>query len=177
MKYWRYCGQDEKGWAKRIRCSIAGSSATYVSALILMLEGYKVWASRSVDMRSNWYSLHPIQGRKSHEAAIDRAEHKVAGFMEKIHSNVKILYTGNNLYGIILGTLLSLESIVYLRFWRFFLATSFFANSNCESCMKCAAFCPHNAIEAEHFFQLFFYPHDNDPFVILGTLSGTRSKA
>ena len=121
-------------------------SATFVIALILMLKGYKVRGSMSVDMPSNWYSLHPIQGRKSHEAIIDRAEHKVAGFMEKILSNAKIWYTTNNLYEIILGTLLSLVSFVYLLFGRFFLAKLFFANSNCDGCGICAQHCTVKAI-------------------------------
>jgi len=163
-------------------------SATFVIALLLMLKGYKVCGAMSVDMPSNWYSLHPIQGRKSHEVIIDRAEHKVAGFMKKVLSNSKIWFTGNNLYEIILGTLLSLISVGYLLFGRFFLAKLFFANNNCdgcgiceqncnvkaiamrgkdrripfwkyncESCMKCAAFCPHNAIEVGHSWGVILY--------------------
>ena len=163
-------------------------SATFVIALILQLKGYKVRGAMSVDMPSNWYSLHPIQSRKSHEAIIDRAEHKVASLMEKVLSNSKIWFTGNNLYEILLGTLLSLISVAYLLLGRFFLAKLFFANTdcdgcgiceqnctvkaiamrgkdrripfwkyNCESCMKCAAFCPHNAIEVGHSWGVILY--------------------
>ena len=163
-------------------------TATFVIALILLLKGYKVRGAMSVDMPSNWYSLHPIQGRKSHEAIIARAENKVAGFMEKVLSNSTIWFTSNNLYEIILGTLLSPISVIYLLFGRFFLAKLFFANNNCdgcgicernctvkaiamrgkgrripfwkyncESCMKCAAFCPHNAIEVGHSWGVILY--------------------
>ncbi|NNK94609.1 MAG: 4Fe-4S binding protein [Desulfobacterales bacterium] len=163
-------------------------SATFVISLILLLKGYKVCGTMSVDMPSNWYSLHPIQTRKSHEAIIDRAEHKVTGFMNKILSQSKVWFTTNNLYEITLGILLSFVSLGYLLFGKFFLAKLFFANSscdgcglcekhcpvkaitmwgndqrrpywkyNCESCMKCAAICPHNAIEAGHSWGVILY--------------------
>lgn len=163
-------------------------SATFVISLILLLKGYKVNGTMSVDMPSNWYSLHPIQSQRSHEAIIERAQHKVSGFMEKILSNSKVWFTGNNLYELILGLLLSLVSLGYVLFGKFFLAKLFFANSrcdgcglcekhctvnaitmrgkdkrrpywkyNCESCMKCAALCPHNAIEAGHSWGVILY--------------------
>jgi hypothetical protein len=36
-------------------------SATFIVALILWLKGYHVRGAMSVDMPSNWFSLHPIQ--------------------------------------------------------------------------------------------------------------------
>ena len=182
-------------------------SATFVIALILLLKGYSVRGAMSVDMPSNWYSLHPIQGRKSHEAIIDRAEYKVASFMGKVLSHSKIWLTGNNLYEIILGTLLSPISIAYLLLGRFFLAKLFFANNNCdgcgicqkncsvkaiamrgkdrripywkyncESCMRCAALCPHNAIEAGHSWGAVLYVITALPFsVYILSLIGVSS--
>ncbi len=163
-------------------------SATFVISLILLLKGYKVCGTMSVDMPSNWFSLHPIQNRQSHEAIIDRAEHKVTGFMNKILSQSKVWFTGNNLYEITFGILLSFVSVGYLFFGKFFLAKLFFSNNkcdgcglcekhctvkaitmwgkdkprpywkyNCESCMKCAAICPHNAIEAGHSWGIILY--------------------
>ncbi len=163
-------------------------SATFIIALLLLIKGYKVRGAMSIDMPSNWFSLHPIQCLTNHEAIIDRAEHKVASFIEKVLSDSKIWFTGNNLYEIILGTLLSFISIAYLLMGRFFLAKLFFANNNCdgcgiceqnctvkaiamrgkdrhipfwkykcESCMKCAAFCPRNAIEAGHSWGVILY--------------------
>lgn len=180
-------------------------SATFVVAMILALKGYKVHGSMSVDMPSNWYSLHPIQSRKSHEAIIDRAEHKVASFMGKTLSHDKVWFTGNNLYEFILGILLSPVSVGYVLLGKFFLAKLFFANSRCdgcglcenhctvkaitmwgknkrqpywkytcESCMKCAALCPHNAIEAGHSWGVILYfitalPASTYLFSLLGT--------
>lgn len=183
-------------------------SATFVIALMLLLKGYKVYGTMSVDMPSNWYSLHPIQSRKSHEAIIKRAERRVAGFMDKALSQSKVWVTGNNLYELILGLALSLVSVGYLLFGKFFLAKLFFANTscdgcglcqkhctvgaismrgkdrrpfwkyNCESCMKCAALCPHNAIEAGHSWGVILYFVTTLPiFAYLLSLLGADSFA
>lgn len=121
-------------------------SATFIIALLLLLKRYKVRGAMSVDMPSNWFSLHPIQCLKKQEAIIDRAEHKVADFMEKVFSHSKIWFTGNNLYETILGTLLSFISVAYLLMGRFFLAKLFFANNNCDGCGVCAQNCNVKAI-------------------------------
>ncbi len=122
-------------------------SATFIMALILAFKRYNVRGSVSVDMPSNWYSLHPIQSRKSHEAIINRAKHKVARFMERIVPKNKVWFTLNNLYEITWGVLLSFISMAYLFMGRFFLAKLFFANKNCDGCGICAKYCSVKAIE------------------------------
>ena len=122
-------------------------TATFIIALILKLKGYNVRGSRSVDMPSNWFLLHPIQHPKSHEAIIGRAEHKVAHFMETIFSNRTVWFTMNNLYEITWGILLSLISVGYLLIGRFFLAKLFFTNRNCNGCGVCAHYCTVGAIK------------------------------
>ncbi len=122
-------------------------SATFVIAMILIFKGYNVRGSMSVDMPSNWYSLHPIQSRNSHEAIINRAKHKVARFMKRIVPNSKVWFTINNLYEITWGILLSLISVGYLFIGRFFLAKLFFANKNCDGCGVCASYCTVGAIK------------------------------
>lgn len=179
-------------------------SGTFIIALILMLKGYNVRGAMSVDMPSNWFSLHPIQHAKSHEAIIARAKHKVTGFIETIFLKQKVWLTLNNLYEITGGILLSLISIGYLFFGRFFLAKLFFANSHCngcgvcaqncsfggikmwgkknpkpfwkyscESCMRCGALCPKNAIEAGHSWGVLLYFITAIPvsFYIISTLN------
>ena len=122
-------------------------SATFIIALILLLKGYSVRGSMSVDMPSNWYSLHPIQSRQNHEAILARAQNSVARFMERILPNGKVWFTINNLYEITWGILLSLISIGYLFIGRFFLAKLFFANKNCDGCAVCADYCTVEAIK------------------------------
>ncbi len=159
---------------------ISGSAA-FIVALILIIKGYKVRGLMSVDMPSNWFSLHPIQSKKNHQAIINRGENIVSDFIKRIISNGKVWFTLNNLYEIMFGIILFQVSIGYLLIGRFFLAKLFFANKNCngcglcadncltgaikirgrknprpywkyncESCMRCAAFCPKNVVEVGH---------------------------
>ncbi len=131
------------------RVSIPGisGSATFIVALILLLKGYNVRGSMSVDMPSNWYSLHPIQSRRNQVEIINRANHKVAHFTERILQKGKVWFTINNLYELTWGILLSLISISYLLLGRFFLAKLFFANKNCDGCGICAKYCTFGAIK------------------------------
>jgi ferredoxin len=163
-------------------------SGTFLIALILRLKGYRVKGVMSVDMPSNWFSLHPIQCLENLEAIITRAENKTIQFTGSIFSNCRVWFTRNNVYEIVCGIVLSPISVLYLFIGRFFLAKLFFANTNCdgcgicakncsvgaikmwgkenprpfwkyncESCMRCAAFCPHDAIEAGHSWGVVLY--------------------
>jgi ferredoxin len=121
-------------------------SATFIVALILMLKGYHVRGAMSVDMPSNWFSLHPIQKQQTHEAIINRGEEKTNRFFENILQRGLEWFTLNNLYELTWGIVLSWLSVAYLFVGRFFLAKLFFANSNCDSCGVCARNCSVNAI-------------------------------
>lgn len=122
-------------------------SATFIISLILLFKGYKVRGLMSIDMPSNWFSLHPIQSKKSHAAIIKRAEDKVTRFMDRILSNNKVWFTRNNFCEIIWGILLSLISLGYLLIGRLFLAKLFFANMKCNGCGICAKYCSVEAIK------------------------------
>jgi ferredoxin len=179
-------------------------SGTFFIALLLMLKGYNVRGAMSVNMPSNWYSLHPIQKEKNQRAIIAKTHIRIKNFMDKIFSNGKVWFTLNNLYEITAGILLSWISIAYLFIGRFFLAKLFFANKNCngcgvcvkncsfaaikmwgkrkpvpfwkyscESCMRCAALCPQNAIEAGQSWGVIVYFIATIPiaFYIFSTLN------
>ena len=122
-------------------------SATFIIALILLVKGYHVRGVMSVDMPSNWFSLHPIQSLKNHQAIIDRGAKKTSRFIGRIFQGDTRWFTWNNLYEIIWGVLLSLISVAYLFAGRFFLAKLFFANNNCDSCGVCAKSCSVGAIK------------------------------
>jgi len=122
-------------------------SATFIIALLLLLKGYTVRGIMSVDMPSNWYSLHPIQHRNTHVAIINRAKQKVTRFMERFLPDGRVWLTANNLYELTWGIILSLISLGYLCIGRFFLAKLFFANNNCDGCGVCAGYCSLNAIK------------------------------
>jgi ferredoxin len=122
-------------------------SGTFLIALVLCLKGYSVRGVMSVDMPSNWFSLHPIQRLENLEAIISRAENTVTGFVERILAYRKVWITRNNLYEIICGMVLSPISVGYLFVGRFFLAKLFFANTNCNGCGTCVGVCPVGAVE------------------------------
>ncbi len=160
-------------------------TATFLVALILLLKGYRVCGALSVNMPSNWFSLHPMQSKASHAAIADRGRGIVESAVGRIFDGRRVWLTLNNLDGLIGGLALLPISVGYLLFGRFFLAKLFFANDRCdgcsvcardcpvgairmwgekpywtyacESCMRCAGFCPKNAVEAGHSWGVLVY--------------------
>lgn len=121
-------------------------SAPFIVSLLLFFKGYRVRGVVSVDMPSNWFSLHPIQSRNKQEAIILRARPRVMGFLERLLGGDSVWCTRNIFFEITWGLLLSWISIAYLLIGRFFLAKLFFANGKCDGCGVCAAQCPVQAI-------------------------------
>lgn len=123
------------------------SSATFLIALILALKGYRLQGVNSIDMPSNWFSLHPIQKEKSISLIINRAQKKTHDFIFCILEGRKNWFTLNNLYEAIWTILLAPVSVGYIFFGRFFFAKLFFANQDCDGCGTCFKNCPIQAIE------------------------------
>jgi len=121
-------------------------SAPFIVSLMLFLKGYRVCGVMSVDMPSNWFSLHSIQSCKKQEAIVLRARPRVLGFMERLLGGGSVWCTRNNFFEIAWAALLSWISVAYLLIGRFFLAKLFFANGKCDGCGVCAAHCPVHAI-------------------------------
>ncbi|OPZ71153.1 MAG: NADH-plastoquinone oxidoreductase subunit [bacterium ADurb.Bin478] len=121
-------------------------SAPFIVSLLLFLKGYRVRGAMSVDMPSNWFSLHPIQSRKKQEAIMLRARPRALGFLDQLLGGSSVWCTRNNFFEITWGILLSWISIAYLLIGRFFLAKLFFANEKCDGCGVCATHCPVHAI-------------------------------
>lgn len=162
-------------------------SATFLAALILRLKGYYVAGAAAIDMPSNWISFHPGLTPEASKAIIKRADIKTEKFIKGLLAGRKMWYSMNNLYEIICAILLLPVSILFLLIGRFYLAKIFFANNdcnrcgicvkncpvkavvfkgkdkwpywryNCESCMRCMAFCPERAIEASHSWAVILY--------------------
>ena len=165
-----------------------GGTSTFLLALILWLRGYRVGGVMSVDMPSNWFSLHPIQRPHTHRRIVDASELRVRAFARRLLDDRRVWVTRNNLYELVWGLALVPVSLGYLLMGRFFLAKLFFANRrcdgcggcvkscpvgavrlvgrrspkpywtfDCESCMRCASVCPHNAIEAGQSWGIALY--------------------
>ena len=69
-----------------------------IIALILYLKGYRIRGILSLDMPSNWTSLHPALKPKNIEAIIKRAQPRATAFMEKILAGAPVWFTLNNLW-------------------------------------------------------------------------------
>ena len=112
----------------------------------LTLQGYSIRGLLSIDMPSNWLSLHPGLRPQNAEAIVNRAKPKLDRFMETLLSGRRSLITLNNVYEITWAVLLSWISGLYLIIGRFFLAKLFFANRHCDGCGICKSNCPAGAI-------------------------------
>jgi ferredoxin len=156
--------------------------ALLLPLFMLWLKGYKCIALRSVDLPSNWISLHPGLKKKVIESILIRCEGIVRRFAVKILSGKKN-YRG--LASLPVDLLISPVALVYYIGGRFFLSKTFIANYNCnncgicikecptssiilvaerpywkltcESCMRCLNNCPQKAIEAAHGMALIFW--------------------
>jgi len=160
----------------------AACSAPFVVAALLTLRGYRVKGAMSVNMPSNWMSVHPPQRDASLAAVVERARPIVERFAQRSLSGERTWLTLNLVFEAFLGVALAPISALYLAMGRIFLGKTFMANPRCtgcglcaetcpvgaiamkgerpywtwrcESCMRCIAFCPHRAIDASHIWAL-----------------------
>jgi ferredoxin len=144
---------------------------------LLALKGYAVRGTVPLDFPSNWMALHPGFSRRSAQAMIARQQAKMGRFLQRILAGVRSF---GGFVSFAFGLALLPVSIGYLLMGRFFLAKLFFASErcngcglcseacahhairmwgaeprpywtiDCESCMRCMAFCPRQAVEAGH---------------------------
>jgi len=160
-------------------------TACYLIAFILFLKGYSVRGIMGLDMPSNWMALHPGFHPKTAEPIIARAKIRITRFMEEILANryyitgiipfilglcllpisfgylvfgrfflAKIFFASNRCNGCgLCAQNCSFQAIKMLGdykprpYWTFL----------CESCMRCMAFCPKQAIEAGHSWAFIFF--------------------
>jgi len=167
-------------------------TAAYLLALILWRKGYHVRGVLGLDMPSNWLALHPGLHPNTAAAIIARAEVKLGAFMEAVLAGQRRLTGWVSLF---LGLLLAPLSLGYMLLGHFYLAKLFFASERCtgcgmcarhcpnggikmwrgrpywtlqcESCMRCMAYCPTQAVEAGHSWALLLYLISTVPAVTL----------
>jgi len=122
-------------------------SGTYITTLILRLKGYKPRGITSIDMPSNWMSLHPAQKIKSQKAIIKRGILKAENFINIILEGKTVWLTRTNIFEFIWTITLTWISLAYFLYGRFVLSKLFFANYKCTSCRICALHCPTGSIK------------------------------
>lgn len=156
-------------------------AAFLFSSLILKLKGYSIAGTKSVDLPSNWMSLHPGLNKKTVLTLHEKNKAKVIDFGEKILSGKNVYFS---FYELILDIIVAPISIAYYIVGRFVFAKTFYASGdcnncdvcvkncpvkaiikidnrpfwtfNCESCMRCMSNCPKRSIETAHGFIISY---------------------
>ena len=117
--------------------------ALWLSALVLLLKGYRIVGLRSIDLPSNWISFHPGLKEKVVQSLYEHCKGITKKFALKILSGKKV-YTAFR--DIIQDILITPVSIGYFFVGRFILAKSFYATDACDKCDLCISNCPVKAI-------------------------------
>lgn len=162
-------------------------TAGYLIALILLLKGYSVRGVMGLDMPSNWMSLHPGLKPASVEGIVARARLGARGFIERVLGGGRRFPPGSLvqlLFGLLLAPV-SAGYLLVGRFFlaKLFFASARcngcgvcaencpnravimhgrrdprpYWTFSCESCMRCMAYCPRQAVEAGHSLGLLLY--------------------
>ncbi len=118
--------------------------ALYFNAIILMLKGYRIRALKSVDLPSNWISVHPGVRRKVVDSMIEREKRRTKIFAGKILEGKRVF---RGLVPVIIDIAVTPIAFLYYLIGRFFLAKTFFASHDCTDCGLCDKSCPVKAIK------------------------------
>lgn len=117
--------------------------ALLLSALVLFIKGYKIVGMQSIDLPSNWISLHPGLKKQVVESIYVKRKAQTLKFADKVLSGKK---SYRALYNIVQDILVSPIALAYYLIGRFLLAKSFIASSDCSKCGLCINNCAVNAI-------------------------------
>jgi Pyruvate/2-oxoacid:ferredoxin oxidoreductase delta subunit len=160
-------------------------TACYLMALLLILKGFNVRGVVAVDMPANWVVAYPAPSPEKAEGIMNRARTKTLAFVTGILEG-KRSFGGwiGLLFGFLLVPI-SIGYLMVGRFFlaKLFFANNDcngcglcagncsyggirmkgrkkprpYWTYNCESCMRCMAYCPEKAIEAGHSWAVILY--------------------
>lgn len=165
-------------------------AAFLFSSLVLKIKGYSITGIKSVDLPSNWMSLHPSLNDKVILKLHELQKAKVIDFGVKVLSGEKSF---NPFFEFVIDLIISPIAIMYYFIGRFIFAKTFYASGDCnncdicikncpvkaiikvdnrpfwtfkcESCMRCMSNCPKRSIETAHGFIISY-------FVLASAISG-----
>lgn len=119
--------------------------ALLLPILILTLKGYNITGLLSLDMPSNWISVHPGLFPSAIDFIVCKCHAKVDRFSAQILNGQRSI-PWYFLVFLPVDLALGPISVMYLILGRFFLAKTFFATKKCNGCKICAQYCPVGAI-------------------------------
>ncbi|HNW50154.1 MAG TPA: EFR1 family ferrodoxin [Prolixibacteraceae bacterium] len=111
--------------------------------LVLWLKGYKIRGTRSVDLPTNWISIHPAMRKKDVGSLFLRCEKITRTFANKIIDGKRCYYSLRELP---IDLLIAPVAVLYDIIGRFIFAKSFYASNSCTNCGLCIRQCPVQAI-------------------------------
>jgi ferredoxin len=118
--------------------------ALYFNAILLRLKGYRLQALKSVDLPSNWISIHPGIRKKVVDSMIEREKRRTKVFAGKILEGKRVF---RGLIPLPIDLAITPIAFLYYLIGRFFLAKTFFASHDCSDCGLCDQSCPVKAIK------------------------------
>ena len=117
--------------------------ALLIPALMLLLKGFNLIGYRSIDLPSNWISIHPGLKEKVIKSIFNRCKKITISFSDKILSGKKML---KGFWELPIDLAISPISIGYYFFGRYALSKTFIATNACDQCGLCVRNCPVQAI-------------------------------
>lgn len=124
---------------------INGSGNYWISSL-LTLKGMLPEAMASINMPSNWTTLHPAQNEKTVHSIFRRAKVRVEKTLSAIEKGRGRFFTLNNISEFIWGFVLFPITVLYFLYGKIFLAKTYFASDKCNACGECVKNCPTSSI-------------------------------
>lgn len=160
-------------------------TACYLMALLLILKGFSVRGVLAVDMPANWVVAYPAPAPAKAAEIMDRARTRtLAFFMRTLEGKRSFDGRIGLLFGFLLLPV-SIAYLLVGRFFlaKLFFANNYcngcglcvrncsyggvrmkggekvwpYWTYNCESCMRCMAYCPEKAVEAGHSWGVILY--------------------
>jgi ferredoxin len=117
--------------------------ALWLSAIVILLKGYRLSGLRSIDLPSNWISFHPGVKEKVVESIYGHCKKITVAFATRILDGKRDYKAFRD---IIQDILVSPVAIAYFFMGRFMLAKTFYASRDCDRCDICIDNCPMKAI-------------------------------
>jgi ferredoxin len=118
-------------------------AALILSAIVLLLKGYNIVGMRSIDLPSNWISLHPGLRKNAIESLFKKFKEVTYNFANQILEGKKVYRA---LYSLPVDIAIAPIAFFYYFFGRFIFAKSFYASRKCDNCGLCIRQCPVKAI-------------------------------